>query len=125
MTRKCYIECEYRTAVYTRPASAAVSLVDASGVVTPAIMACRNVLHDGGEVSTSMHASTNPRNEKLVYQSILRVPTRLDQHEEAESPSSNAWPTGLRTMGCLGCDAPFVSSGRHERLCALCRRRKP
>ena len=32
-----------RAAVYTSIASAAVSLVDASGVVTPAIMACRTL----------------------------------------------------------------------------------
>jgi hypothetical protein len=45
--------------------------------------------------------------------------------EEAEGPLPNAWPTGLRIMECLACDARFVSSGRHERLCASCRRRKP
>jgi hypothetical protein len=40
-----------------------------------------------------------------------------------EIPLSNAWPTGLQTMGCLACDGPFISSGRHERLCSACRRR--
>jgi hypothetical protein len=58
--------------------------------------------------------------------SIPRVPPQLGKlGEDVESPLPNAWPTGLRTLGCLGCDAPFVSSGRHERLCASCRRRKP
>lgn len=44
--------------------------------------------------------------------------------EPSESPLPNAWPTGLRTMRCLACDALFPSSGRHERLCPSCRRRK-
>jgi hypothetical protein len=44
----------YPSRVYTQRASAAVSLVDASGVVTSAIMACRNARpsfhHDGRRV---------------------------------------------------------------------------
>jgi hypothetical protein len=43
--------------------------------------------------------------------------------EEAVTTSSNAWPSGERTIGCLACDRRFLSSGRHERLCPACRRR--
>lgn len=42
--------------------------------------------------------------------------------EEPDAPARNAWPAGLRTMACLACDAPFPSSGRHERMCQSCRR---
>jgi len=123
--------------VYTRSASAAVSLVDASGVVTSAIMACRNVLDDGGavlDVDARIDRPPKMRSDDEAHsnlrcmmdkKSIPRVPPRLEQLDEAESSSGNAWPTGLRTIGCLGCDAPFLSAGRHERLCAACRRRKP
>jgi hypothetical protein len=53
------------------------------------------------------------------------VAPRLRLRDEGvESPLPNAWPTGVRSIGCLACDASFVSSGRHERLCASCRRRK-
>jgi hypothetical protein len=57
--------------------------------------------------------------------SSYRIQPRLpDSCEEVESFLPNAWPTGVRNLGCLACDAQFVSSGRHERLCASCRRHK-
>jgi hypothetical protein len=66
-----------------------------------------------------------PRGDRRHKRSAPRVPPLFRQSgDEIESPLPNAWPTGLRTMGCLACDAPFVSSGRHERLCASCRRHK-
>jgi hypothetical protein len=52
------------------------------------------------------------------------APRSRESSEVVESFLPNAWPVGLRTMPCLACDAPFVSSGRHERLCASCRRHK-
>jgi len=52
------------------------------------------------------------------------APQPRESGEVVESFLPNAWPVGLRTMQCLACEAPFVSSGRHERLCASCRRHK-
>jgi len=72
-----------------------------------------------------MADSPIPRDDDRHKRSLRRVPPKLRQRsDEVESPLPNAWPTGLRTMGCLACDAPFLSSGRHERLCASCRRNK-
>jgi hypothetical protein len=44
--------------------------------------------------------------------------------DDGETRMSNAWPSGLRTMGCLACNREFASSGRHERMCPSCRRPK-
>ena len=72
-----------------------------------------------------LDAPIGPRGDARHKRSFPRVPQLAQRDEEVESPLPNAWPSGLRTMGCLACDARFVSSGRHERLCASCRRRKP
>src|SRR6058998_501060 len=110
-----------RPAVYTRGASAAVSLVDASGVVTSAIMACCDaslVLHDGraAQGRSICRRTSRPNSEKREKhmakltqfgldapiappgdarhkRSFPRVPSQLGQHdEEVESPLPNAWP---------------------------------
>jgi hypothetical protein len=64
-----------------------------------------------------------PRGAVRHRRSLPRVgPEFREPSEDIESPLPNAWPMGVRTMGCLACDAPFVSSGRQERLCPSCRR---
>jgi hypothetical protein len=64
-----------------------------------------------------------PGGDARLKRSTARVPPGLG--EDVEGPLPNAWPTGLRTMKCLACDARFASSGRHQRLWASCRRRQP
>jgi len=60
-----------------------------------------------------LDAPIAPPGDARHKRSFPRVPSQLGQHdEEVESPLPNAWPSGLRTMGCLACDARFISSGR-------------
>lgn len=46
--------------------------------------------------------------------------SKLKGHDDGES--CNAWPEGRRRLSCLGCDAPFISTHRGNRMCERCRR---
>src|SRR5213593_4518229 len=66
-----------------------------------------------------------PRDDGRQRRSCPRVLAQVGgRNDEINSPMPNAWPTGLRTMGCLACDAAFVSTGRDGGLGASVRRRK-
>jgi hypothetical protein len=71
--------------------------------------------------SGALTEPTMSRHKRLLPR-VASQPGRRSEGDEGQLP--NAWPTGLRTMPCLACDAPFLSAGRHERLCASCRRPK-
>jgi hypothetical protein len=67
-----------------------------------------------------LNEPTRTRSRSSRFGAALRRTFR--PADEDEVPLVNAWHSGQRSIKCLGCDRPFPSSGRQERMCPTCRR---
>jgi hypothetical protein len=65
------------------------------------------------------HSPSSRRGGKRPFRDTQRI---IKPVPDADAALGNAWPAGVRTIACLSCDRPFMSSGRQERMCQPCRR---